>query len=121
MKNYQSIALRYLVKNPARSVSIIVICESLGIANKMKYYPYELSSGQQQRVAIALALINQPAIILADEPTGNLDTQTSSEVITLLKATIKKYNQTLIMITHNHELAKSADWIVSIIDGHLYS
>jgi len=110
-----------LDKGRVDSRQVDEICESLGIADKMKYYPYELSGGQQQRVAIARALINQPAIILADEPTGNLDTQTSNEVISLLKATIKKYNQTLIMITHNQELAKSADRVVSIIDGQLYS
>lgn len=97
------------------------ICESLGIADKLPYLPSELSGGQQQRVAIARALINQPALILADEPTGNLDTQTSSEVLSLLKATIKKYNQTLIMITHNQELAESADRVVSIVDGNLHS
>lgn len=110
-----------LDKGKVDPMQVKEICDLLGIADKMQHLPNELSGGQQQRVAIARALINQPAIILADEPTGNLDTQTSSEVLSLLKATIKKYNQTLIMITHNQELAKSADRVVSIVDGSLHS
>lgn len=108
-----------LDKEKVDPIRVKEISESLGIADKMGYLPTELSGGQQQRVAIARALINQPAIIFADEPTGNLDTQTSKEVMNLLKTNIKKYNQTLIMITHNQELAQTADQVVSIIDGNL--
>ena len=77
----------------------------LGLWDKRKKYPYELSGGQQQRVAIARALANKPAIILADEPTGNLDSKTTSEVIGVLKSSSHKYNQTIIMVTHNEVLA----------------
>ncbi|KKY02739.1 peptide ABC transporter ATP-binding protein [Paraclostridium benzoelyticum] len=91
----------------------------LGISERKGHLPSQLSGGQQQRVAIARALSAKPSIILADEPTGNLDTKTTEEVINLLKSSIKKYNQTLIMITHNENIAKKADRIISIVDGKL--
>lgn len=91
----------------------------LGITDRKNHLPNQLSGGQQQRVAIARALSAKPSIILADEPTGNLDTKTTEEVIDLLKSSIKKYNQTLIMITHNENIAKKADRIISIVDGEL--
>ena len=91
----------------------------LGLENRRKHLPNELSGGQQQRVAIGRALINHPAIVLADEPTGNLDSKSSDEIIQLLKTSNKKYNQTIIMITHNPEIAKVADRIIRIEDGKI--
>ncbi len=81
--------------------------------------PSNLSGGQQQRVAIARALVTKPAIILADEPTGNLDSRTSSDVLSLLKVTSKKFNQTIVMITHNNEIAQLTDRIIRIEDGKI--
>ena len=81
--------------------------------------PNELSGGQQQRVSIGRALINNPAIILADEPTGNLDSKSSEEIVELLKMTNKKYKQTIIMITHNTEIANEADRVLTIEDGKI--
>ena len=95
------------------------IIETLGLTEKVKNLPNQLSGGQQQRVAIARALASKPAIILADEPTGNLDTQNSSEVIALLKEASRKYEQTIIMITHNRSIAQSADRILQVADGVL--
>jgi len=89
----------------------------LGLEERMSALPNELSGGQQQRVAIGRALITRPAILLADEPTGNLDTRASSEVLELLKVSNRKYGQTVIMITHNLELAKQADRVLAIEDG----
>ncbi len=91
----------------------------LGLENRRKHLPNELSGGQQQRVAIGRALINHPAIVLADEPTGNLDSKSSDEIVQLLKTSNKKYNQTIIMITHNPEIAKVADRIIKIEDGKI--
>ena len=93
------------------------IIELLGLAEKLDNLPNNLSGGQQQRVAIARALAAKPAIILADEPTGNLDSKTSQEVMSLLKMTSQKFNQTTIMITHNYEIAQMADRIIRIEDG----
>lgn len=95
------------------------IASILGIENKLKSYPNQLSGGQQQRVAIARALSAKPALILADEPTGNLDSKTSHEVMGLLKATSREFNQTVIMITHNEEIAQLADRIIHIEDGKI--
>jgi len=95
------------------------IVETLGLKDKQNTLPNHLSGGQQQRVAIARALATKPAIILADEPTGNLDSRTSQEVIGLLKITSRKFNQTIVMITHNEEIAQLADWIVRIEDGKI--
>lgn len=95
------------------------IIETLGLDKKINAMPNQLSGGQQQRVAIARALATKPAIILADEPTGNLDTKTSQDVIGLLKVTGKKYNQTIVMITHNEAIAQMADRIIRIEDGRI--
>lgn len=95
------------------------ILETLGIKDKKYVHPNALSGGQQQRVAIARALASRPAIILADEPTGNLDSKTEGEVLDLLRRTTKKYKQTLVMITHSEEIASLADHIISIEDGQV--
>lgn len=95
------------------------IIETLKLDKKVNAMPNQLSGGQQQRVAIARALATKPAIILADEPTGNLDTKTSQDVINLLKVTGKKYNQTIVMITHNEAIAQMADRIIRIEDGKI--
>jgi len=93
------------------------IMDVLDIKERRKHLPGELSGGQQQRVSIARALANKPSIIFADEPTGNLDSKNSKEVLQLLKSTIEKYNQTLIMITHDGSIAQMADRIITITDG----
>lgn len=95
------------------------LMDLLGLGERKNHLPNQLSGGQQQRVAIARALSAKPSIILADEPTGNLDTKTTEEVMDLLKTSIRKYNQTLIMITHNENIAKKADRIITIVDGRL--
>lgn len=95
------------------------IIETLGLSSKLANLPNNLSGGQQQRVAIARALAAKPAIILADEPTGNLDSRTSQDVMGLLKITSRKYTQTIVMITHNEEIAQLADRIIRIEDGHI--
>ena len=95
------------------------LLELLGLENRSKHLPNELSGGQQQRVSIGRALITNPAIILADEPTGNLDSKSSDEIVALLKKSNKDYNQTIIMITHNMEIAKEADRIIKIEDGRI--
>lgn len=92
---------------------------ALNLKDRRNHLPSELSGGQQQRVAIGRALITRPALILADEPTGNLDTQNSSEVIALLKEASRKYEQTIILITHNRSIAASADRVLNVSDGVL--
>ena len=93
------------------------LLKTLGLKEKENNFPNELSGGQQQRTSIGRALINRPSIILADEPTGNLDSKNSKEVIELLKLSVKKYNQTLIMITHDNNIALQADRVIAIEDG----
>lgn len=95
------------------------IVQMLALGDKMQNMPNNLSGGQQQRVAIARALVSKPAIILADEPTGNLDSRTSNDVLGLLKVTSQKFHQTIVMITHNSEIAQLADRIVRIEDGKI--
>ena len=97
------------------------IIKTLGLENKLSSLPNNLSGGQQQRVAIARALAAKPAIILADEPTGNLDTKTSQDVMSLLKVTSQKFKQTIVMITHNEEIAQMADRIIRIEDGRIFT
>lgn len=95
------------------------IMETLGLTGKIDSLPNQLSGGQQQRVAIARALASKPAIILADEPTGNLDSKTSLDVMGLLKVTSERFSQTMVMITHNEEIAQMADRIIRIEDGRI--
>ena len=95
------------------------VFEKLGIADKRRNLPNELSGGQQQRVSIGRAIINDPAILLADEPTGNLDSKSTDDIVDLLKLTNKTFNQTIIMITHNLEIAKEADRMIRIRDGKI--
>ncbi len=95
------------------------LLELLGLERRKNHLPNELSGGQQQRVSIGRALITHPAIILADEPTGNLDSKSSDEIVSLLKKSNKDYKQTIIMITHNMEIAKQADRIIKIEDGKI--
>lgn len=97
------------------------LMEELGLSKRVEHLPNQLSGGQQQRVSIGRALINHPAILLADEPTGNLDSKSSDEIVELLKLSNQKYNQTVVMITHNLEIAKCADRILRIEDGRLVS
>ena len=97
------------------------VVQSLGLGEKLQSLPNQLSGGQQQRVAIARALAAKPAIILADEPTGNLDSKTSQDVLGLIKVTSQRYSQTTVMITHNEEIAQMADRIVRIEDGRIMS
>ena len=97
------------------------IVHFLELDGKLQNYPSHLSGGQQQRVAIARALVSKPAIILADEPTGNLDSRTSDKVIGLLKMTSEKFSQTIVMITHNPEIAKKADVRIRIEDGKIHA
>ena len=97
------------------------VLEQVGLGDKLHHLPNQLSGGQQQRVAIARALAAAPAIILADEPTGNLDSKTSQDVLSLLKVTSQKFAQTIVMITHNEEIAQMADRIIRIEDGRIVS
>ena len=100
---------------------IMAIVKKVGLEDQLKKFPNELSGGQQQRVAIARALSNKPAIIFADEPTGNLDSKTTEEVMSLLRSTVKDLNQTLLMITHDENIAKQADRLITISDGKIIS
>ena len=117
---YENIVLPVRLDNKTEDKSLLnEIVRFLELDGKLANYPSHLSGGQQQRVAIARALISKPAIILANEPTGNLDTNTSDKVIDLLKMTSKKFNQTIVMITHNPEIAEKADVRVRIEDGKI--
>ena len=98
---------------------IMNIIKKVGLEDQLKKFPNELSGGQQQRVAIARALSNKPAVIFADEPTGNLDSKTTEEVMSLLRSTVSELNQTLLMITHDENIAKEADRIITISDGKI--
>ena len=100
---------------------LMPIAKDLGIASLLEKYPYEISGGQKQRVAAARALITDPRIILADEPTGNLDSKTSMDVILLMQSISKQFHQTTIMITHNEEIAQMADRTIRIEDGKVVS
>jgi putative ABC transport system ATP-binding protein len=95
------------------------IVATLGLADRVSHLPNQLSGGQQQRVSIGRALINNPALVLADEPTGNLDSSNSKEIIALLKLSNQRYRQTLILVTHDHEIALQADRIISFVDGRI--
>ena len=95
------------------------LLKTLGLQSRVNHLPNELSGGEQQRTSIGRALINNPCLILADEPTGNLDSKNSDEIVTLLKVANKKYGQTIVMITHDLEIAKIADRIITIEDGKI--
>ena len=95
------------------------VFDELGITSKMKSLPNEMSGGQQQRVSIARAIINEPAILLADEPTGNLDTKSTEDIVDILQHTNKAFGQTIIMITHNMDIAKRVDRTITIRDGKI--
>ena len=117
---YENIVLPIeLDGNKVDKANIDSIIETLGLTSKINSLPSQLSGGQQQRVAIARALATKPAIILADEPTGNLDSKTSLDVLGLIKITSKKFSQTIVMITHNEEIAQMADRIIRIEDGRI--
>lgn len=117
---YENIVLPIqLDGNEPDEAYVRLIIETLGIESKLNNLPNNLSGGQQQRVAIARALAAKPAIILADEPTGNLDSRTSQDVMGLLKVTSQKFGQTIVMITHNEEIAQLADRIIRIEDGSI--
>lgn len=117
---YENIVLPIeLDGNKVDKAHINSIIETLGLTSKINSLPNQLSGGQQQRVAIARALATKPAIILADEPTGNLDSKTSLDVLGLIKITSKKFSQTIVMITHNEEIAQMADRIIRIEDGRI--
>lgn len=117
---YENIVLPIeLDGNKVDKAHIDNIIETLGLTSKTDSLPNQLSGGQQQRVAIARALATKPAIILADEPTGNLDSKTSLDVLGLLKITSDKFKQTIVMITHNEEIAQMADRIIRIEDGKI--
>ena len=117
---YENIVLPVQLDGKTLDASYIdSIIETLGLERKLENLPNNLSGGQQQRVAIARALASKPAIILADEPTGNLDSKTSQDVLGLLKVTSQKYGQTIVMITHHEEIAQLADRIIRIEDGKI--
>ena len=118
----ENIALPALLDNDkVDKIYLEELISVLGLSARKKHLPSELSGGQQQRVSIGRAVFNKPSIILADEPTGNLDTKNSKDVIELLKFTAKKYNQTLILITHDVNIAAMADRVITIEDGEIIS
>ena len=107
------------IKKKHRKILSEEALKVVGLGDRMHHLPNQLSGGQQQRVSIGRALINSPAIVLADEPTGNLDSENSAEIINLLKLSNKKYNQTIIVITHDERIALEADRIISLEDGQI--
>lgn len=118
----ENIALPALLDNDRVDKEFLAdIIKLLGLEDRKHHLPSELSGGQQQRVSIGRALLNKPSIVLADEPTGNLDSKSSKEVIELLKFSAKKYNQTLILITHDINIASTADRIITLMDGNILS
>ena len=124
LKLYENVMVPMLINDKFTSMNdmkeqAMQLIDSVGLTNRKEHYPFELSGGEQQRVAIARALANDPDFILADEPTGNLDSKSAAEVMELLGSANKQYGQTLIMITHNLELAKLADRMLIIKDGKL--
>ncbi len=118
----ENITLPILLDNKKPDLKYLdELVETLGLTNRVNHLPNELSGGQQQRVSIGRALMNRPALLLADEPTGNLDSKASREIVELLKLSNKKYKQTIIMITHDHNLALNADRIITLEDGKIIS
>lgn len=118
IKVYDNIVLPVAIDKKKEDMDYIdALINKLGISNQVNKFPNELSGGQQQRVAIARALSNKPSVIFADEPTGNLDSKTTDEVMDILKMCVKDFNQTLVMITHNEDIANMADRVITIKDG----
>lgn len=117
---YQNIVLPVVLEDKNEDKKYVDnLIKKLGLETQIGKFSNELSGGQQQRVAIARALSNRPSVIFADEPTGNLDSKTANEVMDILRMCVKEYNQTLVMITHNEEIAKTADIVISISDGKM--
>ncbi|HJU79582.1 MAG TPA: ABC transporter ATP-binding protein [Nitrososphaeraceae archaeon] len=119
LKNVEFPAIIGGMNKSERRMRATKLLKFLGLKSKIKSKPFNLSGGEQQRVAIARSLMNNPAIILADEPTGNLDTKTGADVFELLKLLSNKFKRTIIMVTHNHELAANTDRSIHIIDGKI--
>lgn len=119
LKNVEFPAIIGGMNKSERRMRATKLLNFLGLKSKIKSKPFNLSGGEQQRVAIARSLMNNPAIILADEPTGNLDTKTGADVFELLKLLSNKFKRTIIMVTHNHELAANTDRSIHIIDGKI--
>ena len=116
----ENIILPYLLDNRTPDTDKLeTLLETIGLADRKGHLPNQLSGGQQQRVSIGRALINSPAVILADEPTGNLDSKSGDEIMELLKMSNKRYNQTLLIITHDEKIALQADRIITISDGRI--
>ena len=121
MKVKEKITLpRELDKRKINEKELDELIHILGLEDRVTHLPNQLSGGQQQRVAIGRALINHPSLILADEPTGNLDSKSSKEIIELLKISNKRYNQTILLVTHDEKIAKEADRIITIKDGKIF-
>lgn len=117
---YENIIMPSLLdKRKTDKTYVNELIASLGLTDRIDHLPSQLSGGQQQRVAIARALVNKPALIFADEPTGNLDKKTGKEVLELLLASVKKFDQTLIIITHDNDIASMADRVIKIVDGSI--
>ncbi len=122
LNSYDNVAFPMILdkSNKHDKTKVKAVMEELGIWNKKDKFPDELSGGQKQRVAIARALINEPDIILADEPTGNLDSKNALEVVTMLKNCCKAHGQTTLMVTHDEEMAQMCDRIIRVADGKIY-
>ena len=117
---YDNIVLPVLINAKKEDKTYInALIDRLGLKSQVNKFPNELSGGQQQRVAIARALANKPSVIFADEPTGNLDSKTTAEVMNILELCVKEFEQTLVMITHSDEIAATADRIITISDGEI--
>lgn len=104
-----------------RTKKAIAMLKKVGLGNRLKHYPKQMSGGQQQRVGIARAFVAMPDVVFADEPTGNLDSKTTIEVMDMIKSFAKKYKQTIVLVTHDPEMAKYADRIVTLVDGRIVS
>ena len=104
-----------------RTRMAVAMLKKVGLGNRLKHYPRQMSGGQQQRVGIARAFVAKPDVVFADEPTGNLDSKTTVEVMDMIKSFARKFNQTIVLVTHDPELAKYADRIVTLVDGRIVS
>ena len=121
---YENVELPLIFKeivSNKRKTMVRKILEAVGLSKRAKHKPSQMSGGQQQRVGIARAFVSSPEIVFADEPTGNLDTKTTMEIMTLIKSISKEYNQTIVMVTHDSRIAEFADKVISIHDGNIAS